>query len=92
MSRPAEPFKEVIFRVFIEKDGKAVDISHGYMLFNMSMDMGLYKAKLLKANTGYTAKIVLPKCIFGGTRWYGKLVFGADGGENEKVYIFDMEE
>lgn len=92
MSRPAEPFKEIMVRVFIDKDKKPVNLSHGYVLFNMSMDMGLYKAKLQKANTGYTAKITLPKCMFGGQRWFAKVVFGADGAEHQKVLIFDMKE
>lgn len=92
MSEPAEPFREIVFRVFVEKDKKPVELAHGYMQFNMSMDMGLYKTKLFKANTGYTAKVTLPKCIFGGKRWYAKLVFSADGGEFSKVFLFDMKE
>lgn len=92
MTRPAEPFKEIIFRVFVSKENKPVELTHGYMLLNMSMDMGLYKAKLVKADTGYTAKVVLPKCIFGGKRWFVKTVLGADTSEYEKVFMFDMKE
>jgi len=92
MSRPARPFSEIVFRVFIEKDGKPVNISQGHMLFNMSMDMGLYKANLQKASKGYTAKVTLPKCIMGGKVWYGKLSFGHEGGQVEKVFLFNIKD
>ena len=92
MSRPARPFSEIVFRVFIEKDRKPVNITQGHLLFNMSMDMGLYKANLQKASSGYTAKITLPKCIFGSKEWYGKLSFGHEGGIVEKVFLFSMKE
>jgi hypothetical protein len=92
MSRPARPFSELVFRFFIEEGGKAVEISSGEVRFNMSMDMGLYKTRLQKAASGYTAKVTLPKCIFGGERWYVKLTFEDKGFTGEKVFLFDMAE
>jgi hypothetical protein len=92
MTRPAKPFKELIFRFHIERNGEPVELKEGYVKFNMVMDMGLYKAKLQKAATGYTAKIVLPKCIFRGKRWFAKLVFEEGSFNTEKIYLFDMKE
>lgn len=92
MNRPAKPFEELVLRVHIDKDGKPVNISQGSVLFNMSMDMGLYKSPLQKASTGYTAKATLPKCIMGGKTWYGKLSFGHEGAQIEKVFLFNMKD
>jgi len=92
MTRPAKPFKELILRFHIERDGKPVAIEHGEIRFNMVMDMGLYKSKLHKAATGYTAKVTLPKCIFRGKRWFAKLSFEEGNFSGEKIYLFDMKE
>lgn len=92
MLRPAKPFRELVFRFFIERDGMPVELEEGEVKFNMSMDMGLYKARLQKAATGYSAKVTLPKCIFGGHRWYAKLEIKEGNFSAEKVFIFDMEE
>ncbi|ADD68317.1 hypothetical protein Dacet_1548 [Denitrovibrio acetiphilus DSM 12809] len=92
MSRPALPFREIVFRFHIERDGRPVELKSGDVKFNMVMDMGLYKARLQKAATGYTAKITLPKCIFGGQRWFAKLEFEEGNFSAEKVFLFDMDE
>ena len=92
MSRPAKPFREIVFRFFIERNGQPVELKNGDVKFNMSMDMGLYKAVLQKAATGYSAKVTLPKCIFGGHRWYAKLEFEEAEFTGEKVFLFDMED
>lgn len=92
MSRPALPFREIVFRFFISRNGKPVEIKNGYAKFNMIMDMGLYKTSLQKAATGYTAKIILPKCIFGGHRWFVKLSFEEGDFSAEKVFLFDMDD
>lgn len=91
ITRPAVPFREITFKINVYNDSKPVELSSGYMMFNMAMDMGLYKSELQKVSKGYIAKVTLPKCIFGGTRWYGKLVFTAAGQEHQKIYIFDMK-
>lgn len=91
MSRPARPFQELVFRFHIERNGQPVSLDSGTVKFNMVMDMGLYKARLQKAATGYTAKITLPKCIFGGERWFMKLELEEGSFSAEKVFLFDME-
>jgi len=90
MQRPARPFTEIVFRIFITRNNIPVEIDEGFVKFNMSMDMGLYKTRLQKAATGYSAKITLPKCIFGGHRWFMKLEFEEGGFSAEKVFLFDM--
>lgn len=92
MSRPAKPFREIVFRFHVERNGVPVNIENGIVKFNMVMDMGLYKTRLQKAATGYSAKIVLPKCIFGGERWFAKLTFDDGDYSAEKVFLFDMDE
>ncbi|MGD9808645.1 MAG: hypothetical protein AB7U93_08675 [Deferribacterales bacterium] len=92
MSRPAKPFREIVFRFHITRDGEPVALDEGEVKFNMVMDMGLYKARLQKAATGYSAKITLPKCIFGGERWFAKLEFEEGKFSAEKVFLFDMDE
>ena len=92
MSRPAKPFREIVFRFHITRDGEPVTLKEGQVKFNMIMDMGLYKARLQKAATGYSAKVTLPKCIFGGERWFAKLEFEEGNFSAEKVFLFDMDE
>jgi hypothetical protein len=93
MSRPAMPFRELVFRFFIKRGDQPVQlVENSYVKFNMSMDMGLYKARLQKAATGYTAKITLPKCIFGGHRWFMKLAFEDGNFSVDKVFLFDMDD
>jgi len=91
MTRPAKPFQELVFRFHIERDGQPVDLTEGTAKFNMIMDMGLYKTRLQKAATGYSAKVTLPKCIFGGHRWFVKLMIEEGKFSAEKVFLFDME-
>jgi len=92
MSRPAKPFRDLVFRFHIERNGQPVALDSGFVKFNMVMDMGLYKARLQKAATGYTAKITLPKCIFGGHRWFMKLELEEGNFSAEKVFLFDMDD
>lgn len=92
MSRPPKPFSEIVFRFHITRDGEPVDLDDGFVKFNMIMDMGLYKSRLQKAATGYSAKVTLPKCIFGGHRWFAKLQFAEGNFSAEKVFLFDMDE
>jgi len=92
MSRPAMPFRELVFRFHITRNGAPVALDEGFVKFNMVMDMGLYKARLQKAATGYSAKVTLPKCIFGGHRWFAKLVFEEGNFSAEKVFLFDMDD
>jgi len=92
MSRPAKPFREIVFRFFVERDGNPVELENAVVKFNMSMDMGLYKTRLQKAATGYSAKVTLPKCIFGGRRWFLKVSFDEGNFSAEKVFLFDMDE
>lgn len=91
MSRPATPFRELVFRFHIERNGQPVELDNGTLKFNMAMDMGLYQARLQKAATGYSAKVTLPKCIFGGQRWFLKLSIEEGNFSAEKVFLFDME-
>ncbi|PLX69868.1 MAG: hypothetical protein C0603_02735 [Denitrovibrio sp.] len=91
MVRPAKPFKELVFRIFVERNGKPVALSNAQVKFNMVMDMGLYKARLQKAATGYSAIVTLPKCIFGGHRWFMKLSFEEGNFSAQKVFLFDMD-
>lgn len=92
MSRPAKPFKTMVFKAKIYNGDEPADISKAHVLFNMAMDMGLYKAELAKAGKGYAAEIKLPRCIYGGNRWYAKVVFTAAGTEHQKVFVFDMRD
>ncbi len=70
-----------------------MELKNAQVKFNMVMDMGgLYKARLQKAATGYSAITTLPKCIFGGHRWFMKLSFDEGGNFSaEKVFLFDMD-
>jgi len=92
MSRPPKPFREIVLRFHIERNGVPVEVKAGKVKFNMVMDMGLYKARLQKAATGYSAKVTLPKCIFGGHRWFVKLEFEEGNFSAKKVFLFDMDE
>ncbi len=68
-----------------------MELKNAQVKFNMVMDMGLYKARLQKAATGYSAITTLPKCIFGGHRWFMKLSFDEGNFSAEKVFLFDMD-
>lgn len=92
MSRPAKPFRNLVFKLKIYSGDEPVKITEGEMQFNMAMDMGLFRAPLQPSGDGYTATVKLPKCIFGGTRWYGKLNFKTAGTSHQKIYIFDMKD
>lgn len=92
MSRPAKAFKKISFSFRFEKEGIPFSPSMAMVRFNMKMDMGDYHAELKPDGKTFTAKnIMLPKCMSGGKRWYGKLYFSAAGKEHSLVFILDLQ-
>lgn len=91
ITRPPLPFKKIAFTFTFSTDGQYRKIQNGYVLFNMKMDMGEYKSPLKPVNHTYTAEALLPKCMKGGKRWFGKLVITADEKERSRVFILDLK-
>ncbi|KAA0257146.1 hypothetical protein FHQ18_11290 [Deferribacter autotrophicus] len=91
MTRPAKPLKEIVFTFKFLKDGKMVKVDDAEVKFNMKMDMGDFEYPLIFKDGYYYVKVVLPKCMMGGKRWYSKVEFEYNGKEYERVFIFDMK-
>jgi len=90
MTRPPREFKPINFKITFLESGKKAEIDKAYIKFNMSMDMGPYKAKLKDKGEFYAGRVILPKCMFGGYVWFAKLVFVSGGQEHVKIFFLDM--
>ncbi|MGA1862630.1 hypothetical protein OWM07_07085 [Deferribacter thermophilus] len=92
MSRPAEPLKNIKFKfTFLDKNGNEVKVLNPLVKFNMKMDMGKLVFPLTYKDNKYVVDVILPKCMMGGKRWYGKLIFRYNYKEYSKVFLFDMK-
>jgi hypothetical protein len=91
MSRPALPFKTIRFTFSFTRDNKPLFPAKAEVRFNMKMDMGDYRSPLTKDGDTYTAKTLLPRCMKGGKRWFGKLSVEVNGRTLSTVFLFDLE-
>lgn len=92
MSRPAKAFKKIQFSFVFKASGKAIFPEKTGVRFNMKMDMGDYHTDLTRNSGTFSAQnIMLPKCMSGGKRWYGKLYFTVQGKEYSLVFLFDLQ-
>lgn len=92
VTRPLIPFKHLFFSFQFLSKNQAVSVQTLQVAYNMKMDMGKLTYIPEKQNDGYLANVVIPKCLTGDNRWYGKLTFTYQGKSYEKVFIFDMEQ
>jgi hypothetical protein len=90
VERPIEPMRELWFDFRIQRDGRPLAGLEPELTLNMDMDMGriVYRPRFDAGS--YRTRVVVPVCIYGGKRWYGRLRFARAGRRYEKVFLFDV--
>lgn len=91
VTRPLKPFQHQIFSLQFLMDKKVVFVQKVEIAFNMKMDMGKLVFLPKHINGTYKMDVILPKCITGDNRWYGKLTFVYADKSYQTIFIFDME-
>jgi len=93
VSRPARAFKPLRFKLTFKKpaDPRVLVPTDVTLCFNMKMDMGDYRFSLQPKNAAFLCEAVLPRCLSGGSRWFGKLNFRVDGKFHQMVFILDLQ-
>mgnify|MGYP001251456035 CR=1 FL=1 len=93
--RPVAPMRDfVITCALSDAQDKPLPEAAVELAWNMDMDMGRIVYRLLpqEGRPGvYRAEVVLPVCVWGGTRWYGRLRVTRGDETFEQVFILDME-
>ena len=90
MSRPAKIFKKIYFEFSFYRDRNPIKVEKVFVKFNMKMDMGKYYFKPKCDNNICRTEIILPKCIWGDNRWFGKLMFQYKNKDYKLVFFFDI--
>lgn len=92
MTRPQKVFHPLKFQFQFNKGGVPIHVDNPEIRFNMKMDMGRYISDVKADGYVYMAETILPKCMWGDNRWFGKLTFDVDGKCHEIIFFFDMDQ
>jgi hypothetical protein len=94
-SRPVAPLKDFTIQLALSDSvGAPVTDVAPELAWNMNMDMGrlVHQLRAVAAQPGlYQADVVLPVCMKGGTRWYGRLRVTRIGKTIEQVFLLDLK-
>jgi hypothetical protein len=92
MSRPPIIFKKIFFKFSFFESNKPITIKNPFIKFNMKMDMGKYHFKPKCNKNICTTEIILPKCIWGDDRWFGKLTFQYKSKNYKIIFFFNIKD
>ncbi len=92
MTHPVKVFKKAQFSFIFTSQGKPVKVEKPFIKFNMKMDMGKYYFQPECKENICKTEIILPKCIWGDDRWFGKLTFTYKSKPHAIIFFFDVKD
>jgi hypothetical protein len=89
--RPLVAFARNRFRFRAERAGAPVTLAGASVSFTMTMPMGDHRYTLRPSTGGWQeAEAVLPTCLSGHRRWFGRLDFQLEGQTRSARFAFDL--